>query len=57
MEIPEQWRLSKVTPVHKKGDKSKVSNYRPVANLCAASKIYERLILQRIQEIEDDHSN
>ena len=29
-------------------------NYRPVANLCSASKIYERLILQRIQDIEDE---
>ena len=53
-EIPEQWKLSKVTPVHKKGDKSRIANYRPVANLCAASKIYERLILQRIQDLEDE---
>ena len=26
----------------------------PVANLCSASKIYEKLILQRIQDIEDE---
>ena len=41
-EIPEQWKLSKIVPVHKKGPKNDVTNYRPVANLCAASKIFER---------------
>ena len=53
-EIPEQWKLAKITPVHKKGNKDEISNYRPVANLCSASKIFERLILQRIQELQDD---
>ena len=54
--IPEQWKLSKIIPVHKKGDKSELSNYRPIANLCAVTKIFERLILQRIQEIEDEQN-
>ena len=39
-EIREQWKMSKITPVHKKGSKNEVSNYRPVANLCSTSKIY-----------------
>ena len=50
--IPEQWRLSKIIPVHKKGSKQKIENYRPVANLCSASKIFERLILNRINKLE-----
>ena len=33
-----------------------MSNYRPIANLCAVTKIFERLILQRIQEIEDEQN-
>ena len=53
-EIPEQWKLAKITPVHKKGNKNDVTNYRPIANLCSASKIFEKLILQRIQDIEDE---
>ena len=56
MEIPEQWKLAKITPVHKKGDKTNIHNYRPIANLCEATKIYERLILQRIQEIEKEEN-
>ena len=52
--VVEQWKMSKITLVHKKGLKNDVSNYRPVANLCSASKIFEKLILQRIQDIEDE---
>ena len=29
-----------------------IENYRPVANLCCTSKIFERLILNRIAQIE-----
>ena len=35
--IPEQWRVAKIILVHKKGSKSVIENYRPVANLCSAS--------------------
>ena len=50
--VPGQWLISKVVPVHKKGDKNMVENYRPVANLCSVSKIFEKLILIRISELE-----
>ena len=34
-------------------DKTKaLINYRPIATLCSASKIFERLILNRILELE-----
>ena len=46
--------MGKITPVHKKGSRSDISNYSPVANLCSVSKIYEKLILQRIQDIQDE---
>ena len=38
--------------IHKKGDRSVVENYRPVANLCSVSKIFEKLILKKINELE-----
>ena len=51
-QIPEQWFISKVMPIHKKGDKSDITNYRPISNLCSCSKIYEKLILNRINNIQ-----
>ena len=50
-QIPEQWFISKVMPIHKKGDKSDINNYRPISSLCSCSKIYEKLILNRINNI------
>ena len=50
--IPEQWLISKVIPIHKKGSISNIENYRPISNLCSTSKIFEKLILQRLQVLE-----
>ena len=50
--IPGQWLISKIIPVHKKGSKGEIVNYRPVANLCSASKIFEKMILNRIRRLE-----
>ena len=52
MVIPEQWRFSKIIPVHEKGGKHMIENYRPVSNLCSVSKVFERLILNRISQLE-----
>ena len=42
----------KIIPIFKKGDKSKIENYRPIANLCAGSKVFEKLILKQIHYLE-----
>ena len=44
--VPGQWLISKIIPVHKKWDKSMIENYRPVANLCCVSKLFEKMILK-----------
>jgi hypothetical protein len=52
--IPDQWLISKTIPVYKnKGNAKSIENYRPIANLCSTSKIFEKLILKRILEIQD----
>ena len=42
--VPDEWRLSIITPKFKKGSPSEVSNYRPIALTCTACKILESLI-------------
>ena len=50
--IPEQWKISKIIPTHKKGSKNEIENYRPIANLCSGSKVFEKLILKQIHYFE-----
>ena len=47
-------KCKKLLRFTKKGKKEEIGNYRPFANLCSASKIFERLILIRINEIKKD---
>ena len=41
-----------IIPIFKKGCKTKIENYRPIANLCSSSKIFEKLILKQIQYLQ-----
>ena len=53
--VPKQWLVAKTIPVFKnKGNVKDIENYRPIANLCSTSKIFEKLILKRIQDIEEE---
>ena len=54
--IPEQWKTAKLIPLHKKGAKEDISNYRPISNLCSMSKIYEKLILQQLLKIAKENN-
>lgn len=55
--IPGQWKISKTIPIFKnKGNNKSIENYRPIANLCSSSKIFEKLILKRILAIEEQNN-
>ena len=42
--FPDNLKRANVTPVHKKSDKTKKDNYRPISILPNMSKIYERVL-------------
>ena len=42
--IPVEWKLALVVPVHKKGDKASVENYRPISLTCLIMKVFENCI-------------
>lgn len=46
--IPLEWKCAKITPVHKSGKKTEVSNYRPISLLCAVGKLLEHIVTKHI---------
>ena len=46
--VPVQFKMAKVIPIFKAGDKSSMDNYRPISLLSSFSKILEKLVALRI---------
>jgi len=53
---PEEWKVARIVPLLKRGDKKLITNYRPISNLCSITKIYERLLLHRLELIEKEEN-
>ena len=45
---PEQFKLFRVKPLHKRGDKTQCGNYRPIALLPSLSNIFERVMFDQL---------
>lgn len=50
-EIPHKWLVNRVIPVYKKGQKDMAENYRPISNICSVAKIFEKCILNELEDI------
>ena len=48
--FPDLWKKSNIVPVHKKGDKQLLQNYRPVSLLPILGKILEKILFNSISE-------
>ena len=46
--LPSEWKSANVVPVHKKGSKNDVENYRPISLTCITMKVIERIINDEI---------
>ena len=45
---PDVWKVSRISPVLKKGPKNIGVNYRPISILCATSKVFEIILFERM---------
>ena len=50
---PSNFKVAKVTPIHKKGDQNDVNNYRPISVLTQFNQIFERLLSKRLLDFFD----
>ena len=46
--FPSEWKRANIVPIHKKGDKQTLENYRPVSLLPICGKILERLMFNEM---------
>lgn len=50
-DIPKEWRIAIVIPIHKKGDRDNPNNYRGISLLNTGYKIYSKIIAKRLTVI------
>jgi hypothetical protein len=54
--VPHDWRQANITPVFKKGERFKPSNYRPVSLTCICSKLLEHIVVSNMMSHFDNHN-
>jgi hypothetical protein len=48
--FPMEWKVARVTPIFKKGQRTVLDNYRPISILPAVSKLMERILCDQMYE-------
>ena len=51
--FPDIWKVARVIPIYKEGEKSDKSNYRPISVLPVLSRIFEKLIYDQLYQYLD----
>ena len=46
--VPTEWKLTRVSPILKKGKRQDVNNYRPISIIPAVAKVFERIIYHQL---------
>ena len=46
--IPTQWKQAFIVPIFKKGDRSKIGNYRPISLTSSFSRLFETILLDKM---------
>jgi hypothetical protein len=53
--FPSVWKQANVVPIHKKNDKQRKENYRPISLLSCVGKIMERIVYNELYEYCSEH--
>jgi hypothetical protein len=48
--FPDDWKLARVSPIYKSGDKQECGNYRPMSVLSVVAKIFEKLVCGQLNQ-------
>ena len=53
---PDELKVAKVFPVYKSGDKTNISNYRPISVLSFFSKVFEKIVYNHVIDFIDTNN-
>jgi len=53
--VPDEIKIARVVPIFKSGDVKELTNYRPVSVLPCLSKLFERVVYNRLLEFIETH--
>ena len=49
-QFPDSWKVARITPILKDGDRTEKSNYRPISVLPVISKLFEKLVFNQLYQ-------
>ena len=50
-QFPDSWKVARVTPIFKEGNKAEKSNYRPISVLPVISRLFEKLVFDQLYQL------
>ena len=53
--FPNDWKLAKVTPIFKEGNKADCGHYRPISVISAVVKLFEKLVYRQLSFLKKSH--
>ena len=53
--FPDSWKIARVTPIYKNGDRADKSNYRPISVLPVISRLFEKLVTNQVYKHMEDN--
>ena len=55
LDFPDSWKVARITPIFKDGDRTEKSNYRPISVLPVISKLFEKLVFNQLYQHMKDN--
>ena len=55
-QFPDSWKVARITPIFKEGDKTEKSNYRLISVLPVISKLFEKLVFNQLYHYMKENS-
>ena len=55
--FPDSWKVARVTPIFKDGDRADKSNYQPISVLPVISRLCEKLVTNQLHQYMNDNGH